>query len=503
MDEVIRIVLPANLQEYANASYTTPNTFHNAEKVCIDSLKKIIKKEIDCCFIANKKSESCSLCISNEEIASYLRGLGATAFPITIPSLKPEQEVSKVISGSLIDYSQSSSIVIEGRLVDIENNVNDFLNALSATYSIKAFLTSNESFCNIGQINQVKNAFLSGGTDINIWFHILKPSRYNKNALLLLLDKSRVRTDWSSANGDINNICRTWFTQYAFAGGAPLEVDTDSLPPKLGLWEGMFNTISGRWSYNRAIRFADQQAIPADNMFFYSVDGSGFPTEWGISRTGIRTFVVINHEKTGEDDDKHIFREAKQGCYACPFVGDCCETKWDEWDLYWDSQTGTPILTKELVESVSPLVSVDLPCTQAASKTIKAGVFLVRLGNSSSNAATTWKVYTFLTATGKYVGLTVDFTRRMHQHGARILNKSAQLLFENIPDRITARGLEQILIEDGRRLNVLTEQIDSIRKARKERLEEGVEKAVLFLQQNYPSEVSKLQPAIDYLRTFY
>jgi hypothetical protein len=91
----------------------------------------------------------------------------------------------------------------------------------------------------------------------------------------------------------------------------------------------------------------------------------------------------------------------------------------------------------------------------------------------------------------------------MHQHGARILNKSAQLLFENIPDRITARGLEQILIEDGRRLNVLTEQIDSIRKARKERLEEGVEKAVLFLQQNYPSEVSKLQPAIDYLRTFY
>jgi hypothetical protein len=91
----------------------------------------------------------------------------------------------------------------------------------------------------------------------------------------------------------------------------------------------------------------------------------------------------------------------------------------------------------------------------------------------------------------------------MHQHGARILNKSERILFDNIPDKITARGLEQILIEDGRKANVLTEQIDSIRKARKERLEEGVEKAVLFLQQNYPNRISALQDAIDYLRTFY
>jgi hypothetical protein len=43
MDDVIRIVLPANLQEYVNASYITFNTFYNVEKVCIDLLKKIIK----------------------------------------------------------------------------------------------------------------------------------------------------------------------------------------------------------------------------------------------------------------------------------------------------------------------------------------------------------------------------------------------------------------------------------------------------------------------------
>ena len=256
----------------------------------------------------------------------------------------------------------------------------------------------------------------------------------------------------------------------------------------------MWYAATERQSFNRAIRFAEEHSITSDNIFFYEIPDN---------KTLVNKNFVILHSYLQDPtpyEFRHTFIEDKAGCnFSCWFT-DCCDSKWETWDLFWDSETGEPILTQEIIDLAEGHITLDLPCSSGAKVGTKAGIYLARQG---SNTGKIWVIYTFLNKAGIYVGMTIDFSRRIREHGAKVLGGSLRI-FENIPDKLTTRGLEQIMIEDGRLKNLITEQIDSITKKRNlEILEEGVEKAVLFIQQNYSSKLAELQPAIDYLRAFY
>jgi len=65
-------------------------------------------------------------------------------------------------------------------------------------------------------------------------------------------------------------------------------------------------------------------------------------------------------------------------------------------------------------------------------------------------------------------------------------------MIENIPDKLTARGVEQLLINYGRKVGDLTEQINSINPKRIERTKEALKKGREFLEKNYKGQFDHL-----------
>jgi len=207
-----------------------------------------------------------------------------------------------------------------------------------------------------------------------------------------------------------------------------------------------------------------------------------------IGSGGITSFAIITEQKYDENTQtyteyKHVFREIRKG--ILPRFGSANDDVYQTVNNSFDDNGN--IIPNEDDESngvVGSLGGGGFGNIGKAQKLI-AGASVVLNGVSKGSKA--WTIYSFLTQipkSGTYFGLTVDFARRMAQHGVRILGTPSKLI-ENIPNKLTARGIEQLFINFGRKTGIITEQINSLSPKNKAIYDKGLKMAEEFIQKNY------------------
>ncbi len=227
-----------------------------------------------------------------------------------------------------------------------------------------------------------------------------------------------------------------------------------------------WNVFLSNYHVIRANEFAVRNNIDNNDIFETSFDNK--------DKLGTSQQVIIYQIKKDSDGNnielKHVFKQHKSGVSILTSSDndDLNQT----WNNYW-SEDGQPILNEsdlsEPITDVSGLLPVG-----GASK-VAAGVKL------AGSASKSWAVYTFMTTSGRYYGMTVDYTRRLKQHGARIIGGEDEMI-KRIADKLTARGIEQLFINYGLKTKIITKQINSINPKRTERYREGLKKGEDFLK---------------------
>ena len=237
----------------------------------------------------------------------------------------------------------------------------------------------------------------------------------------------------------------------------------------LSLAAKIWNIFLGDYHVNRAHEFAAKHGIDEANLYSTRVED-----KMGGTSSQVIVYQPVLNKETGETIEiKHVFKQHKAGVMF--MTDDANDQTYQLWDNYWDD-AGNPVLNPSDL-SVPLIDGTALLPSGGAAKGVKG---IVLLGKTSK----TWSVYTFMTSSGRYFGMTTSFVRRMAQHGARIMGAPEDMI-KLIPDKLTARGIEQLFINWGREKKIITDQINSINPKNVEKYNEGINKAKEFLQKNY------------------
>ncbi len=264
-----------------------------------------------------------------------------------------------------------------------------------------------------------------------------------------------------------------YLTPYAFAANNPIELidenGEDPVKPFGWLKKAWYKATYQNYLI-RVNEYAVKNKIDDSQIFFYNYNNRNF---------AIIIDVRYDAKTKEEVESKQVFRESnmKAGFGTMPWSNKHDSYNQDV-DNYFDD-AGKPIPTGD--DESNMVVQMGGPGGFGKASTIANGIAL------AGNASKTWTVYTFLTnlpKAGSYFGMTADFAKRMAQHGARIIG-NADRLIENIPDKLTARGVEQLFINFGRKVGVITEQINSINPKRVARYNKGLKQAENFIKKNY------------------
>lgn len=78
-----------------------------------------------------------------------------------------------------------------------------------------------------------------------------------------------------------------------------------------------------------------------------------------------------------------------------------------------------------------------------------------------------------------YFGMTVDFQRRIAQHAGRVLKGTQDDIVKFIPKRSTAKGVEQLFIEYGKKVGAISNEINSVNPKAKH-YKEGISSVIKF-----------------------
>lgn len=272
-----------------------------------------------------------------------------------------------------------------------------------------------------------------------------------------------------------------FFTPYSFAANNPIELidDNGEAPVKPLSW---FKKAWYRATYQnyliRVNEYAVKNKIDDSQIFFYSYLNKNF---------AIILDVRYDAQKKAYVETKQVFRESyiKAPIGTMPWSSKH-DSYSEEVDNYFDDN-GVPIPTKEDESNIVIQLGAG-PESLGKANAIARGFVIA--GNSSKF----WTVYTFTTnipKTGRYFGITTDFARRMQQHGARILGNTEKLI-ENIPDKLTARGIEQLFINYGRKAGIITEQINSVSPRKAEQYNLAIKQAKEFIIKNYGDKFNYL-----------
>ncbi|WP_430901929.1 RHS repeat domain-containing protein, partial [Paraflavitalea sp. sgz302555] len=263
------------------------------------------------------------------------------------------------------------------------------------------------------------------------------------------------------------------YSPYTFAANSPVDlIDLiGNEPVKPLTWaKKIWYSLMGQDYLIRLNEFAVTNKIDESNIFYYNYENRSFAI---IIDTRIDPYSKEPVEK------KHVFRENYIRSGTISSLSPRNDSYYAEIDNYFDDE-GRPIPTED-DQSEMTIVWGGGPGRLKNASTLVSGVAL--MGKSGSKI---WTVYTFLTnvpKSGKYFGITIDYARRMAQHGARIIGNPSKLV-ENIPNKMTAKGIEQLFIEWGRKKGIITQQINSISKNNTQ-YDKALKLAEDFLKKNY------------------
>lgn len=128
LDDLDREIFNSKINININSIPLNEATYFIGEINEIDSLYNFVKEQITCCDVQNRRMNGCSLCPTDDDIASYFLNLGAKAFPINIPAPQRPNNISdNKLNGLVLDYSISSSIEISNTQADININITSIL----------------------------------------------------------------------------------------------------------------------------------------------------------------------------------------------------------------------------------------------------------------------------------------------------------------------------------------------------------------------------------------
>lgn len=261
-------------------------------------------------------------------------------------------------------------------------------------------------------------------------------------------------------------------TPYSFAGNNPIELidENGEAPVKPLSW------------YKRAWYHATNQSYLV-RLNDYAIKKKIDDSQITLYSYNNRNFAIVldfrKDAKTGELlEQKQVFREVSKS--FVPTFSSSHDSYNQEVDNYFDDN-GAPIPTANDESSMVFPAPFTPGSFAGAAGALNKGFVI------AGNANKSWTIYTFVTNSpkfGKYFGLTVDYARRMAQHGSRIIGKPTELV-TGIADKLTARGIEQLFINYGRKIGEITEQINSINPKRVERYQQALKQAREFLKENY------------------
>ncbi|MBS1624348.1 MAG: hypothetical protein JST83_10035 [Bacteroidetes bacterium] len=259
-----------------------------------------------------------------------------------------------------------------------------------------------------------------------------------------------------------------FLSPYNFAANSPIWlIDYQGKGPVIAynLLQRLWNIFCNQDYLNRANDFAVSHHLDEKAITEYSYLNKQF---------AIVLYTLGNYEF------KAVFRQSKKNAPMKTMLDPRYnDDRGLDVDNYYDNE-GRPIPTEE--DESNGVVNFDLPESAAVTTTANE-IKLIRLGAKASKTNT---VYTFMTNVprlGRYFGISVDFARRMKQHGARIIGVPQELI-RNVPTRRLARGIEQLFIENGRKTGEITEQINSV-SPKNPNYAETLTESIEWLKKNY------------------
>lgn len=262
------------------------------------------------------------------------------------------------------------------------------------------------------------------------------------------------------------------WSPYVFSGNRIIDmIELEGLEPTepLSFWTRLLNNATGRMYENRALDWASAVGIDRENIFYlpsaHRINGKTviIPSD----AESIVMYVPIIDPSSGE-----IIAEYKR-----TFHSDGSDSGYQPWNLYWDDE-GNPIFSDES-DYDSGFMLVGPPGGGQAAK----GLRIAAAGSRS------YVIYRFIDAVSNtpYFGRSLNYARRMAQHGSRILSGSRLKILESIPTKELAAGVEQLSIEYGRRIGKIANKINALNPKNKKRYDRLINEAVDYLKKNDPN----------------
>jgi len=278
-----------------------------------------------------------------------------------------------------------------------------------------------------------------------------------------------------------------WNSTYAYAENEPISnIDLDGLEKVRapGLGTKIWNAFTGDYYKTRAQQFAADNGIDEKDMYYLndaqtpSLTGDHHATVISGYGGSVVIYQPVLNKETGETIEyKHVFYKSNAASGSW-WKGSNQDILNQKWDLYWDDE-GNPMFTPNELSGMT----IDAPIGGGAGKAAKGVAILGAAGKT----AKAWTIYQFIDKVNdakQYFGMSVNFERRILQHGLRVLSGTQRPIVEGITNKNLARGVEQLFIEYGRKVGEISNKINSINPKGKN-YQNLMDKAVDYMKKNH------------------
>ncbi len=503
------------VNDYNDKSGKNYEEYVFAEKKIISHLKQRVKQIQNCCLNGGSGNQ-CVFNLTDKQRTLMLLREGFYPLPVDsiyedVPVTGRDKEIEDRGGNFVNSYGGADIVSVAGYNENIEDNLNSFFSSIEGfNHTVNIEITNNENLNNGDGFELAKSSFKSSGADINLWIHLDE-----KLKVLYINHEANVDIGWIPDTIPPPGLQNITF-KYQMLGEHTIDVsklNTKAPPPVLpksfwgNLWGNLKSYCGNTWYIKRALEYASENNISADNIFYYSISTgekiANFPS--GTLEDETIDLIIVQEEDVQlansepHTDYKHIFRHHKSGVGIAGSHDN--DSHWLDWDNAWtwnDEETRyLPIPTKEDMSETIPVTS-GFQFNGAGALNFAIDVALMGEGSGAKFVAKKsgeaiiekeilvyagvqggkkfYKVYAFevMEKLSKqwYFGRTArDVAVRFNEHKRlkEVVSEEAEIIVEidkSIPNAYkTMKGIEQVAIEFGRKeYGVISNKINAVRK---------------------------------------